>query len=214
MNKNYPSESGNRFDPRTHSYFMNEVEVPGNTFTIQDNGFADTDYCTEEGRTRGSRVHLLTQFLDEGDYDPAEARKYDLEGYVESWRKAKVRYGFEVVLCEEVMFHKVFRFGTILDRVLNWDGFETIAEIKSGAVELSHPYQTGAQDLAAESELGRYARGLRRRGAFYLHKDGSEAQWKAHTDPSDRNYFLGMLSCTNLRVKHGITALPGSAKGV
>ena len=212
MNKNYPSESGNRFDPRTHSYFMNEVEVPGNTFTIQDNGFADTDYCTEEGRTRGSRVHLLTQFLDEGDYDPAEARKYDLEGYVESWRKAKVRYGFEVVLCEEVMFHKVFRFGTILDRVLNWDGFETIAEIKSGAVELSHPYQTGAQDLAAESELGRYARGLRRRGAFYLKADGSEAKWIPHNDPADRNHFLAMLDCTNLRVRHGLTKLPGDQK--
>ena len=214
MNKNYPSESGNRFDPRTHSYFMNEVEVPGNTFVLTDNGFIDDEHYTLEGKIRGSRVHMLTQFLDEGDYDPSEADRFGLAGYVESWRKAEARWRFQVLEIERVIFHKVFRFGTTIDRLLLWDGWETIAEIKSGAAELGHPYQTGAQELAVESERGVYQRGLRRRGAFYLHKDGSEAQWKAHTDPSDRNYFLGMLSCTNLRVKHGITALPGSAKGV
>ena len=199
----------NKFIVSNHSYWMGNTEVPGNTFTITDNGFIDDEYFTVEGRIRGTRVHMLTQFLDEGDYDPREADRFDLSGYVESWRKAKERRGFEVVLCEEVMFHNLFRFGTIIDRILMWDGWETIAEIKSGAVELAHPYQTGAQELACESELGTYARGLRRRGAFYLHKDGSEATWKAHTDPSDRNYFLGMLSCTNLRIRHGLTKLPG-----
>ena len=209
-----PAGAGNRFDPATHSYYMGQVEVPGNTFVLTDNGFIDDEHYTLEGKIRGYRVHMLTQFLDEGDYDPSEADRFGLAGYVESWQKAKARYGFEVVLCEEVMFHNLFRYGTIIDRLLNWDAWETIAEIKSGSEELAHPYQTGAQDLAVESELGNYDRGLRRRGVFYLHADGSEAKWKPHTDPSDRNHFLAMLDCTNLRVKHGITALPGSAKGV
>jgi hypothetical protein len=204
-----PAGAGNRFDPANHSYWMGGVEVPGNTWTIQDNGFIDDEYFTAEGSIRGTRVHMLTQYLDEGDYDPEEARKYDLEGYVESWRKAKARWCFEVVLCEEVMFHKVFRFGTIVDRVLNWDAWETIAEIKTGAVEISHPYQTGAQSLACDSELGTYARGLRRRGAFYLKADGAEAQWEPHNDPADRNAFLAMLACTNLRIRHRLTLLPG-----
>ena len=202
----------NRFDPATHSYYMGGVEVPGNTFVLTDNEFIDDEHYTVEGRIRGTRVHMLTQFLDEGDYDPREADRFDLAGYVESWRKAKSRYGFEVVLCEEVMFHNLFRYGTIIDRILNWDGWETIAELKSGSPELSHPYQTAGQELACESELGPYARGLRRRGAFYLKADGSEAKWKQHTDPSDRNHFLAMLDCTNLRVRHGLTQLPGETK--
>jgi hypothetical protein len=202
----------NRFDPATHSYYMGGVEVPGNTFVLTDNEFIDDEHYTVEGRIRGTRVHMLTQFLDEGDYDPREADRFDLAGYVESWRKAKSRYGFEVVLCEEVMFDNLFRYGTIIDRLLNWDGWETIAELKSGSPELSHPYQTAGQELACESELGPYARGLRRRGAFYLKADGSEAKWKQHTDPSDRNHFLAMLDCTNLRVRHGLTQLPGDQK--
>ena len=204
--------SENRFDPANHSYWMGGVEVPGNTFVLKDNGFLDTEYCTPVGRIRGTRCHMLTQFLDEGDYDPREAERFGLAGYVESWRKAKARHGFEVVLCEEVMFHGLFRFGTIIDRLLIWDGWETIAEIKSGTIELAHPFQTGAQGLACESELGAYARGLRRRGAFYLKADGSEAQWKAHNDPADRNHFLAMLDCTNQRVRFGITRLLGDQK--
>jgi hypothetical protein len=199
----------NHFDPATHSYYMGGVEVPGNTFTITDNGFINEEYYTAEGSIRGTRVHMLTQFLDEGDYDPREADRFDLAGFVESWRKAKARYGFNVLEIERVIFHKIFRYGTTIDRLLLWDGWETIAELKSGAVELSHSYQTGAQELACDSEFGAYQRGFRRRGCFYLKADGSEARWIPHNDPSDRNAFLAMLVCTNLRIKHGITKLPG-----
>lgn len=204
-----PPKSGDYFDRATHTYWMDGQQVPGNTSILEENGFVDTEWFTDEGRIRGTRCHMLTQFLDEGDYDPREAERFGLTGYVESWRKAKARHGFQILAVERVLFHKLFRFGTIIDRLLLWDGYETIGELKTGPAELSHPYQTAGQLLACESALGRYAKGLRRRGCFYLHKDGSEAKWVTHTDASDRNLFLAMLTCTNLRHKHAIKVRPG-----
>lgn len=201
--------NGNWFDPATHTYWMDGQRVPGNTELLTENGFIDTEFYTEAGSIRGTRIHMLCQFLDEGDYDPREATRFGLAGYVESWSKAKACHGFQVLDVERVIFHKLFRFGTIIDRRLLWDGWEVVGEIKSGAPELAHPYQTAGQELACESEFGPYARGLRRRGAFYLHADGSEAKWVPHNDASDRNAFLAMLACTNLRKKFGITIKTG-----
>jgi hypothetical protein len=204
--------NNDHFVQKTHSYYMDGIEVPGNTFTLVDNGILDTEFCTPEGRVRGTNVHLLTQYFDEGDYSEAEAVRLGLQGYVESWKKARERWGFLVLEIERIAFHKLFRYGTTIDRLVLLDGWETIVEIKSGANEPGHRFQTAAQELACESALGPYTRGLRRRGAFYLHKDGTEATWRPHNDPADRNAFLAMLACTNLRIKLGISKLPGETK--
>ena len=77
-----------QFDPVEHRYTRNGVIVPGVTDVLKGCGLIDDRWFTDEGKWRGSRVHLACAFDDENDIEESEFTEKEL-GYLEAWRLFK-----------------------------------------------------------------------------------------------------------------------------
>lgn len=195
------------FDEKTHTYRLRGQPLLGVTDVLVDQGFIVPKFFKEEHRIRGSRVHLLCQFYDEGDYDPKEAERFGLAGYVESWIKLRKKCGFEVLMNERRGYHRRQLYAGTLDRVVRFpEGWPALLDLKSGIEEHGHPFQTGGYDEILKSE-GDIA--ARRRGCVYLKADGSYPFVEWHEDPFDGPNFLALAQASNLRRMHGVTAFRG-----
>lgn len=190
-----------RFDEETHRYYLDEVLIPGTTGILADNGFIDTEFYTEEGRIRGTRVHLLCQFFDEGRYDASEAERFGLAGYVESWRKLKARLSMEMVGIEELLAHPVYRFGGRPDRLVKIRGRLWVIDQKTGGREKWHRLQLGSYEqlYLANGTVGPICR-----GGAYLKADGSIADFIEYSDMNDGLNFLSLVAATHLRAEYGV----------
>lgn len=193
---------GLEFDEAAHIYRYFGHVVPSVTEVLGDNGFIETDYYTEEGRIRGTRVHLLCQFLDEGRYNPAEARRFELEGYVESWRVTKRRLGFTMLDVERRLAHPQYRFGGSPDRLASTGRHKWVLDLKTGARAKWHGFQTGGYE---ELYLANGEEGPLRRAAVLLKADGALGELVPHEDMHDRHHFLSFVDTTHQRRLHGIT---------
>lgn len=139
-----------RFEEDGHQYFMDDYPVPGVTNAMQDAGVVDTTWFTEWARDRGSKVHKITEYYDEGDLaeesvDPA------LRGYLEAWKRFRREYEFRIEAIELEVYHPTAMYGGTLDR-LGICGktnvqLKTIVDIKSGPVQRATGLQlTGYAD--------------------------------------------------------------------
>lgn len=189
------------FDEGKHEYRLDGVRLPSVTEVLEQLGFIEPQFYTEEGRRRGLDVHYFCQYLDEGDYDPAAAKARGVDGYVESWRKFKEQAeGLKLLEIESRLYHPLYRFAGSPDRRVFLRGTEQIWDLKSGAPEDWHGYQTAAYEML----FAKHPRGQRPRGGVHLQADGSLAKFKAHTDLNDGNYFIAFLTTYQRRLKHGI----------
>lgn len=191
------------FDEKLHLYRLDGAVLPSVTGILTDCGFISPEFYTEEAKIRGTRVHLLCQFLDENDYDPAQAAKFEVAGYVESWRKLKEKLRIEMVDIERRLYHPLYRFAGTVDRLAYVNGHLSVVDIKTGAHEGWHNFQTGGYELLYMAN-GSMAGVLRRYGA-HLKEDGAMATLIEHPDYNDKNCFLAFLTTSNQRRKHGIT---------
>lgn len=189
------------FDPKEHIYRLDGVVLPSVTQILEDVGFINSDFYTEEARVRGQRVHLLCQFFDEGDYSVGEARQFNLDGYVESWRKLKERMAFKILEIEKPGYHPILKYAGTPDRVAILGNRGCVLDFKTGDEEFWHPYQSAAYDAM----LPPVASGLRKRMGIHLHSDGSMATPEPHDDLYDFAHFASMLDVFNQRRLHGIT---------
>ena len=189
------------FNHANHEYRLGGRVLPSVTEILADNGFINPTWYTEEGRTRGTDVHALCQFFDEGDYDPKEAERLGLAGYVESWNKLKTRLQLEVLDIEKRMADPVNLFAGTADRLVRQRARRWILDFKSGGKEGWHRYQLGGYEQLYQ------ANGLAGvlRGSVYLKADGSMADLVPHEDDGDRLYFLAFNATTQARRSHGIS---------
>lgn len=82
------------FLEEAHRYFLDGIEIPGNTSLLQEDGIVDTTWFTPESRDRGTRVHKACWYEDEGDLDWETVRPEE-RGYVEAFVKFKRETGFK-----------------------------------------------------------------------------------------------------------------------
>lgn len=189
------------FEEKGHIYRLDGRRLLSTTEILDDNGLIKSQFIPESALIRGTRVHLLCQFLDEGDYSPAQAKKFEVEGYVESWRKFKERKKVEILEIERPMYHPTWSYAGTPDRLIMLDKHPTVIDIKSGPFEFWHVYQVAAYEMlyAFERKFPEF-----RRASVHLKEDGSLPDCQPHHDTDDSGYFLSMLAVTNLRRKHGI----------
>lgn len=198
-----------RFDEAKHLGYLNELLIPSVTQVIEGNGIFDASRYPEDAKVRGQRIHLLCEYLDEGDYDPAEAKRFGLEGYVESWRKLREREQFEIIQIEKRMVDPLRRFHGQPDRLVRWRKRLSILDLKSGASEKWHPLQTGGYDVLYRANgitepLFRYG--------IHLDENGGLPSLKPHENDDDPEAFLIFLNATHRRKTYGHAGFAVSAR--
>lgn len=148
-----------RFEEEGHRYFMDDYPVPGVTNALQDAGIIDTTWFTEWARDRGSKVHKITQFYDEGELDE-ESVDPKLRGYLDAWKRFLNEYEFRIEAIEREVYHPIAMYGGTLDR-LGISGntnaaTKTILDIKSGPVYRATGLQLTGYADAHQAMTGDY----------------------------------------------------------
>ena len=103
------------FDEERHVYTLDGIVLPSVTGVLKAEGFIDTRFFDEYSRTRGTLVHLATEYDDTGELDE-DSLDPVIVPYVEAWRKFKKESGFVVEAVETAMCNKTHRFAGKIDR--------------------------------------------------------------------------------------------------
>ena len=160
------------FDPATHSYRIDGVDVPSVTKVLESVGLIDYSHITLETRRmaleRGRAVHEAIALDLEGDLDEESARQAGVIGYVEAARAARRALGIDKPdAWEHMAYHSHFRFAGTIDLICG----KLIVDWKTEQAE----YWVRFQLAAYASLLGKtsFAGASFRRVAAELHQDGS-----------------------------------------
>lgn len=174
------------FDPEKHQYFLNGLLLPSVTQILADMGFINRDFFTEQGKTRGSFVHLATELDDKDELDE-ESLDDALLPYLTAWRLFKRESGLQIESIEKPVASGVYQFAGTLDRIGMLNGHnESILDIKSGAVSSWVGLQLAGYEIAENKKYKRYAVQLMDTGKYKLHQ---------FNDRSDRQIFLSAVAC-------------------
>lgn len=157
-------------DRATHTYTLDGRVLPSVTQVLEGVGIIDYDHIPNDTRQaalqRGSDVHTITHFDDEGDLDEASVEPH-LAGYLAGWRKFRLETEvgrMPITAMEHQMFHVEHWYAGTLDREF---GGKVIVDIKTGEA----PWWVRIQ-LAAYRELRKNTEAIHRL-AVELHKDGT-----------------------------------------
>lgn len=177
------------FDAKDHIYRFGGVVVPSVTTILAGTGFIDTKWSNDAAMQRGSDVHALCQFYDEGDYSEAEADRLGLKGYVDAYIKFLAETRFEIRDIERPLYHEVLRYAGTPDRVGVMNGNFTVVDLKTGVPARWHGYQLGAYamlvDPIAHASMFRYS--------LYLAADGTY-KMERFTYKNDAKVFTAALT--------------------
>lgn len=173
-----------RFDAVNHEYIdpQSGSVFPHITGMLQQTGWIDDTWFTEESSARGRAVHRLTADYDLGALDVASCvsryRPY-LLGHVKLMSMLQPTW----YSIEEPLVHPVLRFGGRPDRIGLVHNVVTVMEIKSGTKHKAHPIQTALQAILAELTTRVPATSIYR-CAVYLRPSG-RATREPHENPAD-----------------------------
>lgn len=104
------------FDREAHIYTRRGVILPSITQILVAEGIIDTSHYTEEGRRRGSMVHLACHLFDTCQISEDEIDA-ETEPYLRAWISFKRDTGFEVIDSEKPLASKLYGFAGTPDRV-------------------------------------------------------------------------------------------------
>lgn len=178
------------FDPVAHRYYLNGAEIPGVTRILGVSGLRPLYDGFHTAQQRGLHVHDACERLDLEDLDwdsicPA------WRGYVEAYARFKEEHGFVPEYVEYQTYHAEFRFAGTVDRRGRLHGEPIILDLKTGAEEHWHRWQTAGYAI-----LGRWL--TDRRAAVYLKPEGTYTLLY-HDDPADLKVFLAALTITHAK---------------
>jgi len=181
-------------DEKTHTYRLDGSIVPGVTEALRDVGVIETQYLTEEGRLRGSRVHracaaLIYGTLDWGMLDEADS------GYLCAFDSFLTTTQAEVLFVEEMVQGTdtggSLPYGGKLDLVLRLNGVIGLPDLKTGAVAPWCRVQVAAYGRALEQSHGMV---VEKTFGLHLAADGKFKLTEAYQkSPCDFLYFESAL---------------------
>jgi hypothetical protein len=143
----------------THTYTPN---LPSVTGILKAAGIIDATFFTEEGRERGSAVHLACEYFDQGDLDE-DSLDEQIAGYVDAYKTFKSASGWEFDWIEFPVMDKTGMYAGTPDRALV-SRPRKLVDIKTGAHQKWHGPQTAAyvnclDDPFSYSRYGLYLQG-------------------------------------------------------
>jgi hypothetical protein len=136
-----------RFDRDEHTYYdLDGTPMPHITGMLQQTGWIDSRWYTEEASARGTAVHKVTADYDLGALDvPSCISRF--RPYLLAHIKVMGILKPTVLEVETPRVHPRLRFGGRPDRAWMLFGLGAVGEIKSGEPEKSHQVQTALQAI-------------------------------------------------------------------
>lgn len=185
------------FDADVHRYYWNGLPVPNVTTVLEpiEELWRVSPEILQRKADLGRRIHLACQLDDDDDLDESSVQD-DEAPYLEAWRRFRTDKRVMIESAEEMLYHPIYRYAGTLDRVLRFDGFRWLADIKI-SVEV---YASAAVQTAAYLQAKR-DQGIQKRAAIQLRDDG-RYRLREFTDPADWPCFLSLLTIHNWKQKH------------
>jgi len=198
-------------DDDAHIYAVDGLITPGVSEILHGAGLVDDRWFTESACWRGTQVHALCQFDNEGDLDEAwideQENAAELRGYLRAHRRFKDETGFYPTHSEERVYNPTLNYCGTLDERGTLDGKLCLADIKSGAVSRITRYQLVAY-LGCFGEpwlWTRLAVGLKSNGSYSLKVYGAKdyrhdwQTWTSIVETYRLRMSLGMIDPLNRR---------------
>lgn len=148
-------------DRDTHTYSPN---LPSVTTILKSAGLIDTAFYTEDGRKRGSAVHLACELLDQNDLDESTVDP-QIAGYLDAYRNFRGTSMWEWDWIEAPLMDKTRMYCGTPDRFLVHKPHRLL-DIKTGAFQRWHPIQAAAYVNCLDDPFSYSRYGL------YLQNDG------------------------------------------
>ena len=152
------------FFPDTHTYLLDGKWVPPVSTILVDLGFIDTSFFTEEGRNRGSAVHIMVKHhaMGAGCMEMTE----ELKPYFEAYKKFENEMNWRPEVVETPMANESFA-GTP-DQIGLMNGHEAVVDVKTGVISAVTGLQLAAYELLYGKFLKRFALQLTKEGKYKL----------------------------------------------
>lgn len=186
----------------SHVYRVGGQSLVSVTQAIKIAGLmGDTSLYTDQARDRGTAVHSMVEYFDQGDLeldtlDPA------LMGYLDAYRLFLADYEPEWQLIEAQRADTTLRYAGTVDRAGMLKGIKhpVVLDVKSGSPEAWHPIQLSAYKHLVAMEL---AAALIVRFALYLSADGRyRLEPFPLADGPDWQIFCAALALAQWKERH------------
>ena len=178
--------TGDRFsyNPEDHTYRVNGKRLLSITQILSIAGMTDTTWYTAAAADKGSRIHTLTEKMDEGRLD---IRSVDppLQPYLEAYRAFKRDTGIRITAVEYPCYNLVYRIAGTIDRIALFRNTPAVIDIKTGSTAPWHPLQTAGYVLILDGDYERFNLYLSAGGTYRLIQ---------HRDPLDTQVFIAALT--------------------
>lgn len=208
------------FQHEAHAYFLDGPSVPSNTGILRAQGLVRLDgvpaFILERARKRGSAVHQLIHYANEGDLDESSIDPAYL-GYLAAWRQCAAERHLTPLLCEYRIASRKHRVAGTLDLLCESDGEGWLFDYCTGDLtKLAKHLQTAgylgmAHEWANDGDrrlaevLARHRRW--RRAAVRLRKDGTFRVLE-YDNPTDYSRFITLAAAWHIRQEEGAVLLP------
>lgn len=187
------------FDPATHTYYWQGVQVPSVTQVL---GSVLRDYdgipphILAAAQERGTFVHEACELDDLGELDQ-DTLDDTLIPYVMAWRKFRADTRFKPESIEARVYHNGYRYAGTLDRFGDAGAQTWLVDIKSGSMV---PRSAGPQTAAylAALDIDPAWRKKVKRYVAHLYDNGNY-QVVPCNGANDFSVFLACLSIHNWR---------------
>lgn len=180
-----------------HIYRVDGSIYPGVTEILEDAWLIDNRWYTEGGAIRGTYIHRICHYIDEGDLDESTVDEA-FKPRVEAYKRFKEDTGFNVSYNEMPVFHPLYKYCGTLDKIGELNGKKILLDIKTG------PYQKWVS-----LQLHAYVEALKFNSAFgtwltdhqihvytlHLKSNGKYDLKKVEINPVEQQAFL---SCVRL----------------
>jgi hypothetical protein len=187
------------FDEEHHLYTVGGQIKTSVTQVLEGAGIIDYSHIPPSTRRmaleRGRRVHLATQWDDEGDY--VEGSFGELEGFVLAWRRFRAEMQFTPTLIEHRGYNPMGDYCGTLDREGTWrNGERVLVDIKT-----NHAENWVRMQLAAYAAFRPDPRAILR-VCVELHGDGTYDARRIYPGAEQQRHFGEFLAClTTFRLK-------------
>lgn len=182
------------YNDQEHAYSLDGQRLVSVTEVLRETGFIDTEWYTETGRERGSKVHESCHLFDLYGIDEDDAPEICIP-YLQAYKQFLKDTGFTIVESEIPKYHQTYLFAGTPDKkgMFRDDTVPAIVDLKTGTLEDWTAIQTGAYSLFFSEHHTRWGLQLKNDGTYRL---------KQYSDRNDRNIFLSALAVMRWQTNH------------